>query len=72
MGTEERVIKASFAAGMTDLMFGLIMYWAGWQEWYFQHFHTFGILGFGMIAYAVWHNHYLTEEVRCYKKKAIC
>ena len=32
MKSEERIIKASFLAGVTDIVFGLFMFITGWQE----------------------------------------
>jgi hypothetical protein len=55
MKGEDRIIKASAMAGFTDIAFGLFMYLTGWGDWYFVHFHFFGMLGVGMIAYAFWH-----------------
>ncbi len=55
MKQELRVIKSSFYAGITDMIIGLIMFMTGWHQWYYDHFHFFGILGIGMICYAIWH-----------------
>ena len=54
MNAEKRTIKASILAGITDIIFGLIMYFSGWSTWYFNHFHFFGIMGFGMLAFGFW------------------
>ncbi len=56
MKAEDRTIKASLYAGLTDILFGLIMYFTGIGDWYYTHFHMFGVVGFGMIAYAFWHH----------------
>jgi len=62
MKAEERTIKASILAGITDMLIGLIMFLTGWHEWYYNHFHFFGILGIGMIAYGFWHKVLYTKE----------
>jgi len=51
---ELRQVKASMYAGLTDIVFGLIMYFTKAADWYFAHFHFFGILGIGMVFYSVW------------------
>jgi len=70
MKAEERTIKASMLAGWTDIFIGLIMYWTGWHQWYFDHFHFFGILGIGMLAYGFWHKLLYEKEtkVKVWKK----
>lgn len=64
MKSERRIIKASLFAGITDILIGLVMFLTGWHEWYFNHFHVFGVLGLGMIAYAYWHNYFLIKETK--------
>jgi hypothetical protein len=64
MNNEKRIIKASACAGVTDILFGLFMYWTGWGDFYYQHFHVFGMLGFGMLAYAYWHQYFYNLEVK--------
>ncbi len=55
MRYEDRVIQSSLLAGMTDIVIGFIMYITSWHEWYWERFHTFGVLGIGMVAYGTWH-----------------
>lgn len=62
MKVEQRQIKASMYAGITDIIFGLIMYATGAADWYFEHFHFFGILGIGMIFYSVWLLYFYLES----------
>ena len=71
MKQEERIIKASMMAGITDIAFGIFMSLTGWQEWYFNHFHVFGVLGIGMLAYGYWHKKLYEIEtgVDVWKKK---
>ena len=52
---EKRFILSSILAGITDILFGLIFYLTGIADWYYAKFHVFGILGFGMILYGLWH-----------------
>ncbi len=52
---ERRIIKASFYAGIADILLGLVMYFTGLHEWWFKHFHTFGVLGIGLIFYSFFH-----------------
>ena len=54
MKAELRQVKASMYAGITDIVFGVFAWLTGFADWYFIHFHFFGILGIGMIFYAVW------------------
>ena len=72
MKSEKRIIKASIAAGITDTIIGLIMAITGWHEWYYNHFHVFGILGLGMILYGLYHLLFYkidTGELTWLKKK---
>lgn len=62
MNNEERIIKASACAGFTELLIGLIMALTGAHQWYFDHFHFFGVLGMGMLVYAYWHGYYFKKE----------
>lgn len=62
MKNEHRVIKATLYTGWTELLIGLIMAWTGWQQWYYEHFHFFGILGMGMLIYSMWHAHFLHKD----------
>ena len=55
MKYEERIIKTSILAGFTDILIGLFMFFTGWHQWYFDHFHFFGVLGLGMLCYGFWH-----------------
>lgn len=55
MKYEDRAIKASFLAGITDILVGIIMHFTGWHEWWYNQFHLFGVIGLGMIAYSFWH-----------------
>lgn len=64
MQNEQRIIKASVYAGWTDILFGLLMYFTGWHQWYFEHFHFFGILGIGMLIYGSWHKFLYEKETR--------
>jgi hypothetical protein len=59
-----RIIKSSLCAGMTDLALGGVFKLIGFADWYYNTFHVFGILGFGMIAYAAWHYIFYTRETR--------
>ena len=61
MKAEIRTINAMAMTGVTDLIIGLIMFATGWHEWYFNHFHFFGIMGFSSLAYAFWHYYFLTD-----------
>lgn len=49
---------------MTDLALGGVFKLIGFADWYYNTFHVFGILGFGMIAYAAWHYIFYTRETR--------
>lgn len=53
-GTERRVIQASIFAGLTEMALGLVMVLTGTADWYFETFHFFGILGFGLVMYGVY------------------
>lgn len=55
MGIEERMIKASALAGFSDILFGVILSLWGFDDWWFEHLHTFGVLGVGMVFYAFYH-----------------
>jgi len=52
---EQRTYKASFYAGFTDILIGLVFYLTGFADWYYAHFHVFGVLGLGMILYSFYH-----------------
>jgi len=54
MKAEMRVVKASLWTGITDLLFGVLMFMTGWGDWYYTRFHFFGIIGFSLIIYAYW------------------
>jgi len=62
MNAEERTIKASILAGITDIIIGLIMFFTGFGDWYYSKFHVFGIIGLGMLAYGFWHLYFLRKE----------
>lgn len=62
MKSEQRIIKATIYAGWTELIVGFIMAITGWHDWYFKHFKFFGIMGLGMIFYAMWHHHFYKKE----------
>ena len=62
MRNELRIIKSTFMAGLTDVLTGLVMFFTGWHEWYFEHFHVFGILGLGMLYYAAWHWYFYVKD----------
>ena len=62
MNNELRIIKASILTGFTDIVFGGIMYVTGWSDWYYNHFHVFGVFGFSMLAYGYWHLLFLVNE----------
>jgi hypothetical protein len=64
MNSENRVIKASFMTGMSDIALGLIMMLTGWQQWYYDHFHFFGIVGISMLLYSYWHTYYVFKETK--------
>jgi hypothetical protein len=64
MKWEDRLIKASALTGFTDILLGLLMYWTGWGDWYYSHFHIFGIFGFSMIVYAYWHLYLIRQGER--------
>jgi hypothetical protein len=64
MKYEQRVIKASAAAGATELLIGLVASVTGFHEWYFEHFHFFGVLGVGMLLYAAYHEYYRRRDSR--------
>jgi hypothetical protein len=59
MNVEKRTIKASAMAGITDIIIGLLAYFTGFGDWYYTKFHMFGVIGFGMLAYAYWHLYFL-------------
>jgi hypothetical protein len=71
MNVEKRQIKASIFAGFTDILIGFIMFLTGWHQWYFDHFHFFGVLGIGMLAYGYWSIYFYNNEVggRVWKEK---
>ena len=62
MNVEKRTIKTSIAAGITEMVFGLIMYLTGWADWYFNRFHFFGIMGICMFFYALWNEYFLYKD----------
>jgi len=62
MKLEERIIHASILTGWTDIVIGLFMYFTGWADWYYNHFHFFGVLGIGMLTYGLWHNQLLKGD----------
>ena len=55
MRFELRIILATFLAGVSDLILGVILVLTGVANWWYNTFHLFGMLGFGMIAYSFWH-----------------
>lgn len=55
MELEKRIIKASIATGITDLIIGLIAFQTGFGDWYYLRFHNFGIFGLSMITYGLYH-----------------
>lgn len=55
MKNEQRMYKSSIIAGIGDILVGLIMYFTGWHDWYYNHFKFFGVLGIGMIIYGLVH-----------------
>jgi len=55
MKFEERIIKASILTGLTDILFGWIAYLTGFGDLYYAKFHVFGIFGFSMLTYGLWH-----------------
>jgi len=63
MRHERRTIKVSLLTGITDIALGLIMYFTGAADWYYEHFHIFGILGMGFIIWAIWHMYFYRKEV---------
>lgn len=71
MNAEKRTIRASVLAGVTDILFGLLMYFTGYGDWYYAKFHMFGIIGFGMLAYGYWHLYFYNIETgeRVWKMK---
>lgn len=65
MQYEQRFIKASLLTGATDIVVGAVMAVTGLHQWYFDHFHVFGIFGFSMVAYGLWHRWlYKQDQVR--------
>ena len=62
MRVEQRTYMASIYAGVTDILIGLFMYFTGWHQWYFDHFHFFGVLGIGMLAYGFWHRRFYRRD----------
>ena len=62
MKNETRIIKASFAAGVSEWIFRLIC------EWGFNYgplwIKTLGALGTGMILYSFAHSYYYHKEVK--------
>jgi len=62
MKPEERNIKASICAGVSDIIFGLILYKLDWIEWYFQRFHFFGIMGMAMLFYSFWYIYFYRKD----------
>ena len=55
VGAERRTILASLGAGVTDLLFAVIALHIGFSDWYWNRFHLFGVVGFGLLSYAFWH-----------------
>jgi len=64
MKSEERIIKASLLAGVSDILIGIIFYLTGFADWYFAKLHFFGILGLGMLWYAFWHNYLYKKDLK--------
>jgi len=62
MKPEERNIKASVMAGVSDILIGLIMYLTGAADWYFQRFHFFGIMGIGLLLYSYWYIYFYRKD----------
>ena len=55
MKYENRIVKASLAAGLSECLLGVIALWAGFGYWWFEHVGMFGYLGIGMVLYSIWH-----------------
>ena len=62
MRAELRSVNASILAGFTDIIVGLLMFFTGWHQWYFDHFHFFGIMGLSMLFYGYWYIFLLRKE----------
>ena len=62
MKSENRIIKASIATGLTEIIIGLFMAGTGLHNWYYDHFHFFGVLGIGMLSYGLWHWYYKIKD----------
>ena len=72
MMSEIRFIKASILTGATDIVMGIIFYLTGFADWYYAHFHVFGIFGLSMMIYGYWHLYFLRKEtgsVKLWTKK---
>lgn len=57
-------------AGLTDIVVGLFMFFSGWGDWYYTHFHIFGVFGMTAITYGAWHQYLYMKETgeRIWKK----
>ena len=64
MKSEERVIKASLMAGLSDVIVGILFHFTGIHDWYFTNFKFFGVLGIGMLLYAFWHAYFYYSDTR--------
>ena len=64
MNNELRFVKASIFTGATDIIFGILFYFIGFADWYYAHFHVFGIFGMSMLIYGYWHLYFYRQEVK--------
>ena len=62
MKQEERIIKSSLWTGVTDILIGIIFYFFGFLDWYYTHFHAFGIFGISLVVYSYWHIYFYQKE----------
>jgi hypothetical protein len=62
MNNERRIVKAMAYAGITVVVLGLLLVWAGFAKWWFDKTHLLGTFGIEMLVYAVWHAYLYKKE----------
>jgi hypothetical protein len=62
MISEHRIIKASIMTALCDVLIGILAYFTGVGDWYYAHFHVFGVFGVSLLIYGLWHSYYLLKD----------
>ena len=55
MKSEDRIIRASLFAGVTEIIVGIIMYATDLGHFWFERAGFFGVMGVCMVFYGCWH-----------------